>query len=631
MLLLSGVCCVASWGANQQTLAQSDLASQSEGDAHPVVNRIVEFRDGTLLNAQFADAMIPWMTITGEGKIQPQPRLLSETKSLNLVIDPATNQVARIRTLISKLGSRVFRDRESARDELAQTGSVYRQLIEKALNSSDPEVRWRVKEVLAGLDKNVKTVVAEYDRMNLGDGIEISGDVGQWDMRMLYRGNTVKLDRSKVLSIREGVLQKVAGEVAITSEFKTIEEYPQGALPPELVMVDFDYGPNGEEVQLNRSVYKDFVDSGCLFETSYDDSFIAIQAYPIEGRSGNMAAANEEPTYQGTTTIRFCMPGNENLPAGVHEVSLYVSWVSPGTTYLRAYGANGKLLGQDVTDNEGTDFLGFRSSTPIAYVQIEPTLGDGGDLDYAFDDVTFDHPAPLFEAGDPKVNSVVLKNGERLQSQVLSTQDGTMSLVGLSFGLPQLRVPLDEVAVIVPKRIAAATDDTLVVKADKRPFVQLRDGSILRPEISDDRISLSVASTTPVSLDQVVGLWGATTRVVVPPTKEWKDTKAFVMHGTEPIKLSAVKLGSTWISSDGMSGLQELDFSYSTSPTVWFSAPMPREANHGLIRMRNGEEYVLSQAGFQITSWTQHEVVVKYAEIETNIPFDQIRSLRLPR
>lgn len=591
---------------------------QAEG-----LKRVMEFRDGTVLLVDVPDQSIPWKTIAKDGTITEKMIPFDQVESIALVLKPATQQVAFVRNLISNLGSGIYQDRENARDQLLTNGSRFRPILEQAAESEDPEVRWRLAEILNGLVDNVSSVGNDYDRLELSQVDEsIDGDIGGWDPVLRYRGNDFHLNREHVLTIRKGDLYvDFGGEESIAS-IERIDTDTPDAFPPNVVRVDFDRAPGGGSVETGVDIKDLFADQGCTFESSFDDSFVAIQTYSMDSRTGKNSAANEEPTYQGTVTIRFCMPGNPSLPAGVKAVGLYVSYVKPNGTFLRAFDSRDQLLGEILTVSESTDFLGLRCNVPIAYVQVVPNEDE--DPDFAFDDVTFDAPRPLFDAGDPAHYSVVLRNGERIQGKSIQRTSNDLEVIDLTIGLSQIRVPAHEVAVLIPQQ----SDE--VIKDEQSPFVQLRDGSVVRGTFQPESDSMKTISGFELGNDGVIGFWGASTTVTQPTDVDWSQTKGVLITGDQQLTLDESTFGERWIEATELMERSDLQHSYSDSPPVWFQSPPQIHGSDGLLRTVDGEQFVLSGNGFQIESWSEANVVLRHGNQVSTLPMQRIRSIRFP-
>jgi len=172
--------------------------------------------------------------------------------------------------------------------------------------------------------------------------------------------------------------------------FRRIEE---DEFPENAVLIDFDVDPDGNQILEGRDLTRVYVDRGCTLETEFEDSVIQACNYRVHpGR--RFCAGNRKPLYQGTITVRFCQPGKEDAPAGVHYVGFWIAYIEPRGSFLVALDKDGKPLGHKIhTRKRGHDYLGVYSKQPIAAVEIR--LDPKIDQDHAIDNLRFDPPQPL--------------------------------------------------------------------------------------------------------------------------------------------------------------------------------------------------------------------------------------------
>jgi hypothetical protein len=172
-----------------------------------------------------------------------------------------------------------------------------------------------------------------------------------------------------------------------------IESDDAAAFGESPTRIDFQADPEGVEFTIGEDIGHRFVAWGCVLRSSLEKSFVSVEPYNVGGRSGGRCAGTHDPLYQGTITIRFCVPGKIDRPAGVHSVGCWVSHVAPGGTALVAYDKDGERIGVVKTTLGVKQFLGIHSSTPIVRVEIVPDPAI--DPDFAFDDLTFDKPGAV--------------------------------------------------------------------------------------------------------------------------------------------------------------------------------------------------------------------------------------------
>ena len=587
------------------------------------IERTVEFRDGTVLKVKLPNRTLAWKRVHTNGKVEDAPVSLDQVALLRIVDTPATEQAEAIRRLVLQLADDSYQRREQAQAELLVSGRKFRGILEQSLkDAADFEQSWRLKEILKVLPEGTALLESDFDSLTVTSGIDVlQGEAANFELIADYRGQPITLTRENVRALREGDPGLALAIDPTASSAERIADDDRN-FPADVVRIDFDRGPRGESLDIGQDIGKVFVAQGCTMKSLVEGAIISVEQYNVGGRSGGRCAATHEPLYQGEIEIRFCLPGNENAPAGVTSVGCYVSFVSPGGTGLRAYDVLNRLIAEVKTVKSQSDFLGIKSERRIAYVRLVPYPEI--DKDYAFDDLTFDPPRPLAEAGVPDRYSVVLTTGERMSCQALDNVNGAAVLQEVSVGLEELQLPLDELAVIVPPQHEA---DALT-PALQRCNVRLVDGSILRAT-GGEGLQCVRFPELAIDVDQIVALWGAKTQVV-DPKEELMELPFLVQADQKRRPLRNLRLGPRWVESESLTA--DDDQTYETSPVIWMQNPRERAAGDGLLRLGSGDELVLAKKdGFAIQSWSAEGVVIARGEKKWTIPLAEVSTLVFPR
>jgi hypothetical protein len=600
--------------------------------ANDAVERTVLFRDGTVLRVKLpADGRIPWQHVTPDGQVIAAPIRYDQVAQVTLVTKPATEQVAEVRRMIAALANPDYAARVAAQKELVERGAKFRIILETSFKvTEDFEARWRLEEVLKALPGDEAAIKADYDLLKTSeDGAEIDGDVGDWSVTTDYRGTAVTLSRANVRALRAAPL-----EFSLTAEppvaiVNRIAEDRDNLFPKDVVRIDFERGPMDESLAVGEDIRRTYVAWGCTFTSVYEgeEKFVSVEPYNVGGRSGGRCAANHNPLYQGVMTVRFCLPGNERAPAGVRYVGFWTSHIAVDGTTLEAYDVRGRRIAEIKTIRSQRDFLALESNTPIAYIKIVPN--EEVDPDYAIDDLVFDTPKPLAEAGDPEHYTVLLTSGERLHCD--SLEPGKMvTLKGITIGIDRLEIPLEEVAIVVPPKSPA-----LVSAVPESGFVRLRDGSILRCQ-GGERLTPLRLGELVIDAEHVVALWGGETTLVDPEMEKWPASGALLVEESgETRTVDEWKLGPKWIEADALSALASEGAKYENSPLVLFAKPQVRLAGSGLLRLVSGEEIVLTgpkgePGGFELDGWSAEGATISRGQQKWQIEPHEIGSLLLP-
>jgi len=587
------------------------------------IERTVEFRDGTVLKVKLPNRTLAWKRVYPNGAVEDAPVALDQVALLRIVDTPATEQAEAIRRLVLQLADDNYHRREQAQAELLLSGRKFRGILKQSReDATDFEQRWRLDEILKALHEGTALLESDFDALTLASGAEVlQGEAANFELTADYRGQPITLTRENVRALRQGDPGVALAIDPTASSAERIDDDDRN-FPDDVVRIDFDQGPRGESLDVGQDIGKVYVAKGCTMRSLIDGAIVSVEQYNVGGRSGGRCAATHEPLYQGEIEIRFCLPGNENAPAGVTSVGCYVSFISPGGTGLQAYDVLNRLITEVKTVNSSRDFLGIKSERRIAYVRLVPYPEI--DKDYAFDDLTFDPPRPLAEAGVPDRYSVVLTSGERMSCQALDNVNGAAVLKNVSVGLDELQLPLDELAVIVPPQHEA---DALS-PALERCNVRLLDGSILRA-MGGEGLKCVRFPELAFDVNQIVALWGAKTQVVE-PKEELMELPFLVQGDNRRRPLRDLKLGPRWVESESLTA--DDNQTYETSPVIWLQNPTERAATDGLLRLASGDELVLKERdGFVLQSWSAEGVAIAHGDKAWTIPLAEVSTLVFPR
>lgn len=557
------------------------------GDA--VVPRYVEFRDGSVLRLPIVDEEWKMTVLRRDGTIEPISVRLSTIQRLVLTPERWFEQKRLLLSRVQQLGADDFDVREQAQAALLKAGGGIRPDLETALEAAeDVEVKHRLKKILHLLPEHSgKQARAEAPFDTFYTKESLRGDAGEGRIAVQIDAETRRLNRRDVLSLSLHAPEIAELEISRSAQsgFRRIEskDYPQGCLEEP-----FETAPNGRKLVIGENVEKVFISKGFVLSTSITDSFVSVNNYRVDGKSGGMSAATHQPLFHGEITIRFCKPGQEHVPATVTHFGTYIAAVQPKGTALIAYDLAGKELGTIHTEKGPTDFLGVRSAVPIHRIRIVPNLQI--DPDYTLDDFIYTVPRTT-EGGHPEKCVVQFTDGERVLCADVSFSASNVRMHGLPAGLPDRSRPLVElVRVVAPEK-----------GRQDRPtppgvLVELRDGSVVYGAAAATKKGPLVFPRRPATLnnpDDIVGLWNtAQGRALWPdkttPAVLWDETKRTWNKVTDVV-LAEEKV--TWVA-----GGKALERPYADMPPLLLRVPTG-EAKPGSWRLRTvqGEDILLSE------------------------------------
>lgn len=624
----------------QARSAQDD--AREKPNASQQIRRI-DFRDGSSIEAVFPNAEIKWSNISKDGEITERSVSISKVRSILLVAEPSTSRVSKIRNLLSQLGSDNYHQRIGAQVKLARTGKEFEQII-KQYQPEDEETRWRIEKV--------KSILANADGPESGastfDIMQVEGDAKNWDGELqplsfeaLYGDVKIKIDRKNVAAISTNPIKNDYVLENSIGGGNREQEYPDanGEMPLGMEFENFEKLPDGQSNRANIDVSSLFSGKGILFESSFKDSYVGIQAYAFsDGKGGEYSIANVEPTYEGEITIKFCVPGNPLFAAGTKYVGFNVSHVNANGTLFEAFTAQGKLITRFATDDTGTDYLGFRSEVPIAKVVVRPNP-EADDPDYAIDDLFFETPVALLEAGHPSFFSIVTKKGERLQAKQIGINKTSVVLKDVSFGAKEINIPIDDVWVAIPPRSAQKTFAN--PKSETIVYGLLSDGTIALLDVKTK--TLARLGGVRINDAELVAIWGLNNQLAIAPEEELPMGAYKVYANDRFFDLANAKFGDKWIESPSIeelwnkeaeekgNGADLVDSTYKNSPCVYFQVPAPIIGDFGVLYTFDGERYFIGEKAGYAVELGQAGIKLTGKSKTIELKWDQVQSLRFPQ
>jgi hypothetical protein len=468
------------------------------------VPRYLEFRDGSVIKLPVVDEEWKVTLLRADGKLETSTVRLSSLDRLLLMPEPVLEQKKALLEVIRQLGADKFLEREQAQDRLIKMGAGIRADLLGALDVyTDLEIRSRIEQILAKMPplppgQQVKATDT-FDHFFTRELLH--GDAGEGSIPVRIDGQTRRLGRKDVrgLSVKSPDPNELPAARRTPAGFRRIEA---ADFPPGCLEESFETAPSGRKLVVGENIEKLFISKGFTLSTSIGTSFVSVNDFVVHGKSRGLSAATHQPLFQGQLTIRFCKPGNENVPAGVTHFGLWIAHVMPRGTAMVAYDLQGRELGRIETTREGHEFLGIQSSVPIHRIVIVPNLQI--DPDYTLDDFIY-----LLARGDtahPEKHLVQFADGERVLCSDVSFAQQNVRLHGLPAGLPDRTRPAAELL-----RVATPDKDRQPQSAPAKPrpgvFVELRDGSVIFGAASSRGPTFARRPDVLKDRDNIVGLW----------------------------------------------------------------------------------------------------------------------------
>ena len=602
-----------------------------------------------------------------DGTMQQQRINLADIERLILSDSPASKQVAEIRRYLSMLQGPNFLDRELAEEKLSDSnvGGRFVSLIKSESDHPKLEVRYRIERILDRLKNSKNETISEFDVLVMKNGNRLEGDAGDFQLDCRYREQPVSLSREAIRLIARprSLPQPVNNDANVQVE--VFHRHEGNFFQPGQTLIDFETAPGGSELGRNTDVSNVFVPDGLLLD-SEKEGFVGISGYGFKFKTlppkNNSICVFETVgrsypvRFKGVMEMRFCMPNQCSVVAGVHEIGFFMARVTHSRDFIvEAYNSDGQILAYVESSDQNCVFAGIKSTEPITLVRIlsNPYLfriRRNIDEDFAVDQLCFSPPVPIVNAKDAEPDVLSLRNGDLLKTQSFDLSADGISLEVNSID-QRIRIPAADIKTFhfgnspVPPNIA-----------NRQWAVMLDDRSVLNVEPGKSYLS-SLFGGLKFTPDQITGIWFAANQVRFPFKDDFKDSKPVMVFPTcrlVPDDLEFVRQGYTWgqaekieqelrlndeneddEAEDPTPNVDSVDYVESSPeniPTMWIKAPRGQPVGSGMLRLVDGQQLVLGgSSGFQISDIKEDSISVSLPDGRTQaFPLKQLLSIEFP-
>lgn len=549
----------------------------------PMPLRTIVFRDGSMLRLPVVDETIKVTLVRPEGGIVARDIRVSSLKSLTLTAEDGFVKNRALLAAVRQLGSEDFQEREQAFGVLLKLGPESRADLETCLKfTSDFEAQTRLKAILA----KMPMAGPKSRGQMLFDLFQVDeaqwGHLGDAGITVVVNNKPHRLTRREIAGLTADSPGGPAPTMSGPLGFRRLrlEEFPAGCIEES-----FEKMPDGRPINIGDNIEKTFLSRGFVLSTSIASSWVSVNGFSVQGKSRGLSAANHQPLWEGEITVRFVLPGREEVNAGVTHFGCYIASVVPGGTAMIALDQNDRELGRVVTQTNGHEFLGAASSTPIHRIRFVPNLKL--DRDYTLDDFIFTPPQSP-EARHADKFGVTLTAGDRIFCSDVEISKGIATLVGMPGRLPDRTLRLDEVQRInLPEGKDPAAPATGV-------FVELRDGSILfGSQAAEKEPPAFKLPLNPFQKEKdIIGFWGSkhsrlrAPKANVPVRWDAWERKWFEIA---EVRLAAAEAHWKMDARPGSSPYHKLG-------PLWLVEPPPTPVPGWHLATRHGHDLFLGQA-----------------------------------
>lgn len=625
----------------------------------------ISLMGGSVLTIDAGDMTIQWTDVLNNGEMKEQSIQLSNIEELILSDSPASKQVAIIREYLDQLESPDYLIRERAEEQLSDPdiGGRFKSPIVAMQEHPKLEVRYRIGRILEELDEASTAAINEFDILTLTDGTRLEGDAGNFRVDGTFRNLPISVARDELKLIARPKPSVAATAPATDVTVELFQEFEGHFYQPDQTVIEFEEAPSGAELARRKDVGEIFIPQGLLLE-SEKPGFVGISGfgfrYPQLPPKDNSVCVFETVGgiaigFKGVMELRFCMPNQRAVSAGVHELGLFIANVNHSRDFImEAYNADGQILGNVESSDQRCSFVGIKSSEPITFVRIlaNPYLFRTTrkiDEDFAIDNLCFSKPVLIHDAKKSNSGVVRLANGNLLIGKTIKkiADHVTVEMAAIN---RKIEVPLDEL-----KSIRFSTEP-LQNDPDERHWVMmLDDRSVLRFNVGE-KFECQLFENLSLRPEQVTGIWLEKNKVRLPINGDFETGSTVMVFPTCRITSRNVKFqddGLQWkqatkIEQDvdldpddddpgkddptpDVDSVNYVDTSPENVPTIWMKKPKGRTPGTGMVRFNDGQQIVLGgSTGFEITQVDESSITISVDDHSKRVSISKILSIDFP-
>ena len=672
-IAFSAVCVCPVWALNKPVpetaspiFAQPSRAQEVE--SVPSKKMTIHFRSGTSLTGGVREETIAWTTVAANGAVSRFKYPVNAIKSLSLSTAKSTGQLIEIRRLLNQLGDPDYHKRESAEQKLQAIGGQYRSIVESYLDHPSSEVRYRVARLM-GMFQSTGSVYRELDQIELVDGRRFEGEAADFLLTLAVYGKTIEVNRQNASGVTSGpkrlqspraadrvVQDDEAGQPVRIELFHQFESF----VSKDQKEFGFDVQRDGSPMPFKTNLNDVYVSDGLMLR-SQGRGYVGASPFsfryeklPVGGRSAGLLGQQRGRDFKGVVVVEFCVPGEKNVTAGVHEFGTFIAKVNaPRDIIMEAYNAAGQLLATVEATDQKCVFAGIKSNHLITQVRIlsnpylqkiERVIDD----DFAIDSLRMSAPIATVVDVAQSIGQTVLKNGDRIKwSNLNITRDSAvrLSVDDISDGSIELSFPMEDVGSLFFGRSMKSTNAWQAM---------LDDGSQIN--VLPGKSFRSKEFNLKMAPDQIVGCWPALSppRMPVGGDLELGDGAALVVFPTCRIKTKSLRFLNdriTWrveqklqqplqsggVAKDEDPTPQSNAFRYADTlasqlPTVWNRPPTLTEQGHGFVLLTDGQRLAIGKGCRFRLKGIGTRTVTMAAEGGTpmDIPLAEIQAIQFP-
>ena len=631
----------------------------------------VQLRDGSSISVEAEPQTVDWTTVHSDGRLSKQKIDFADISRLFITTQPASDQVSRIRKLLSQLGSENYAEREFAENELSkkEIGIPFRYLIEREKANTVFEVRYRVNRILRNLvqDRSLKAKTpSKFDRVYLANGQVLEGDVGEFQFRCKYGPQQLSFGRKEIGYI--GTVRKVNEPEFVSKPVKVrpVLDFKDEFFLPSQVTIRFDRDENQNPIPKDTNVSELYTNQGLKLGVD-SQGYVGVCKYTFSGKFDDLGVKAEKNTvcvhdttrsrkypskFKGPMEFTFCVPGQSHQPAGVREFGLYLARVEHNRDFImEAFSVDGHMIGYAEATDVQCVFLGIKSNEPMARLRVlsNPFLHRVNrkvDEDYAIDDVCFSTPEKIEMSPLKRGQVIRMKNGDLLNCESIEVADGQTIDVKLE-SLPAVTsVAVADVAEIrLNSEKGNPQTDWLGMLADR---------SVVRFE-TDKGDQCVTFDQQKLDRKKLVGMCWAQNPLRFPFENDFENFKHVLVFPTCRIATNTVELSNDLLKwgrdtkkyiqpiytqtdpaddddpTPSADRVELVEVIPSDIPSIWFRPPTRHDFSSGFVELIDGQKFMLgTDEKFELKQMGPDGITIEWRGQAVTYGWDKVVTVLFP-
>lgn len=538
---------------------------------------------------------------------------LDDILELKLSLKKPKDIISNFQNAINNLRHPNFKTRENAASDIMRFGNGFQNIIKKTINNSfDPEVRWRLREVLKKLPAQTNS---GFDQLRTLKG-KYSGYINDFKIESKFLGQKIIVHRSEIKSIHR------LNPSVKSSVFYGKNESKQ---PITDILIDFEEVLQDESLKEGNRINEKYINYGLSLGTK--NSYLTVSNITIPGVSGKYSATNFNPIYEGEIRGSFTQINSLN-PSGVHYLGLRLGLIKPESVIVSIYDNNMNEITKAKTKSLNSELINFVSYIPISHFRIQPNSNISATV--AISDLWFTNPKKRYPESSDGMPIIVMKSGDQIKckqlkfASSLNGNDANVIVSPKTNFSKELKIRND----LIKSFIFSTESKLRNIDSKKNFWALLEDGTKLIMQLNDNSEPISKFNNLPINKLSLSAIWSANGKMINPPVSlNFKRNEAAIFIRKDPIYLNEFLINQNSISGKRNDGTK-ITYQFSRVPTIWIKEPQKKIGRVTTINLKDGQKIECGKECLhKIHSLNELGVKIKFGDKYINLQNESIQSI----